>query len=62
MCPQLMLGKVLNKGNAIALQMLAALDNVMKGRIKANFFVDEWPNFSALVCQYIWPRRSDVSY
>ena len=44
------------------LQMLGSIDNVVKGRIRAEFYVDQWPHFNALVCQYLAPKKSDVSF
>ena len=47
--------------SVLSLQMIGSLRNVLRGRLKANFYVDKWPDYSAVVCQYVWPRRSDVS-
>ena len=41
--------------------MIGNIKSANKGRLSANFYVDKWPGFSAVVGELIWPRRSDVS-
>ena len=43
------------------LQIIATLDNVRKGNLTAVYYTDDWPEVSAVVCQIISPRISDVS-
>ena len=40
--------------------MLGLVHNAMKGSFTAKFYTDSWPEFSALVCEQIFPRMSDV--
>ena len=41
--------------------MIGTIKNANKGRLSANFYVDRWPGFSAVVGELIWPRRSDIN-
>ena len=42
--------------------MMGLLRDAMEGKlVKARFYTDAWPNFSAVVCEWGSPRVSDVS-
>ena len=42
--------------------MMDLLKDTMEGKLGgAKFYTNSWPNFSAIVCQWEYPRVSDVS-
>ncbi len=42
-------------------QILGLIHNVQKGITGANFYTDSWPEYSALVCEILYPNLRDVS-
>ena len=45
----------------VLLQKLGLIKNAMKGNVTMRLYTDDWPNFSALVCEQISPRITEVN-
>ena len=37
----------------VCLQAMVSIINVTRGKLQANFSVDKWPDFSAVVVQHV---------